>query len=79
MPRILVRDVSQPVLDTLKERARRNRRSLQREVLEILEASARESTTQTPAQVAAAIRARLTASRRTFSDSADLIREDRER
>jgi antitoxin FitA len=79
MPDILVRGVPPETLDALKQRARAHRRSLQQEVLSILEASAREARAPDPAQVAAAIRERLARSGRSFSDSASLIREDRER
>lgn len=79
MPDILVRGVSEETVKALKERATRHRRSLRQELLSILEAIARESQPKDPIQVAEAIRLRLAASGRTFSDSVPLIREDRER
>jgi plasmid stability protein len=79
MPDVLVRGVPDEILDALKQRARANRRSLQQEVLRILETSAREAQAVDPAQVADAIRQRLARGGRSFSDSVPLIREDRER
>ena len=79
MTDVLVRDVPQTLLDALKRRAARHRRSVQQEIVTILEAAAGEPERRTPAEVAAAIRARLAESGRTFRNSTDLIREDRER
>lgn len=79
MPDILVRDVPQHTLEALKRRAKQNRRSLQQELLGVLEAIAEEQAVRSPAQVAAAIRARLAQSGRAFGDSVELLREDRER
>lgn len=79
MPDILIRDVSQPVLDRLKERAGRNRRSLQQELLSILDSVASAPPDRSPIEIADAIRTRLEQSGRTFTDSTPLIREDRER
>ncbi len=76
---LLVRNVPDPVLKNLKRRAAEHRRSLQRELVNILEAAVREATTQDPAKVAAIIRSRLARTGRAFSDSAALIREDRSR
>lgn len=77
MPDILVRRVPAPVVRALKRQAVLHRRSLQREVVEILTRAA--SSNRTPAQIAARVRTRLLATGRTFADSAALIREDRER
>lgn len=79
MPDILVRNVPKETLDALKALAARHRRSLQQELLGILEASARESRISDPARLAATIQARLASSGRVFGDSTELIREDRER
>lgn len=79
MPDILVRDVPQHTLDALKQRAKRNRRSLQQELLSVLEATAEVSQVGSPAQIASAIRARLAQNDRRFSDSVELVRRDRER
>ena len=77
MPDILVRRVPSPIVNALKRRATRHRRSLQREVVDILTTAA--GSDRSPAQIAARIRARLLKTGRTFTDSAPLIREDRER
>jgi plasmid stability protein len=79
MPNVLIRDVPASVLDALKQRSERHRRSLQQELRGILEEAASSTDLQTAVEIAAAIRSRLAASGRTFSDSVDLIREDRER
>ncbi len=79
MADILVRDVPKSVLDALKARARRNRRSLQQELMHVLEATAERAQGQSPSEVAAAIRAKLARKDRIFSDSVELVREDRQR
>lgn len=79
MPNLLVRDVPAHVVETLKRRAANHRRSLQQEMLEILEQATEQSPTMTAAEVAAAIRERLTEKGIAFTDSAPLIRADRER
>ncbi len=76
MAEILVRDIDPKVVQRLKARAREHGRSLQKEVKLILE----ESAPATRSEILALLnnwRDRL--SGRTFTDSADLIREDRER
>lgn len=79
MPDLLVRDVPPETVEALKRRAAEHRRSLQQELLGILESSAKESGAKSPAEVAASIRAKLAATGRAFSDSAPSVREDRER
>lgn len=79
MANILVRNVPESLVNALKKRARENRRSLQQEVLSILEGAYIESETRSPAEIAAAVRSWLSSRGRTFSDSTELIREDRER
>jgi plasmid stability protein len=79
MTDILVRDVPDSVLGALKERAARNRRSLQQEVLGILEAAACEPAEHTGTEVAAAIRRRLATSGRHFEDSVASLGDDRAR
>ena len=76
MPNILVRDVEETVLEKLKEQARRNGRSLQSEVLSILNLFA-ENDRMSDEQTAATIKKSLRG--RTFSDSAALLCEDRRR
>jgi plasmid stability protein len=79
MADILVRNVPEPVLGALRKRAAQNRRSLQQEVLSILEAASREPDGRSGAEIAAAIRWRLSGSGRHFEDSVTSLREDRER
>lgn len=77
MPNILVRNLEPETIERLKQRARRNRRSLQAEAKEILEdaATPAELTTDEFRRQAEAIR-RTTAGRHQ-TDSVDLLREDR--
>jgi len=76
---LLVRRVPDPLVKSLKRRAARHRRSLQQELVSILESAVGTPAGLSPAQVAAAIRTRLARTGRTFGDSAHLIREDRQR
>lgn len=78
MPDILVRSVPQDVLASLKEQAAQNRRSLQQELLLLLESAARKDCSAA-VQSAALIRKRLSGYGRTFSDSTGQIRDDRGR
>jgi plasmid stability protein len=77
MAQVLVRDLDADVVERLKERARRHRRSLQKEAKAILEDAASRYTMEEAREAADRIRRRLAG--RTFSDSVELIREDRER
>ena len=77
MPNILVRNLPDEVVEELKQRARRHNRPLQQEVSDILIRSACQG--RDVAQRAATIRERLLARGGTFSDSVDLLREDRGR
>jgi plasmid stability protein len=77
MAQVLVRDLDADVVERLKERARRHGRSLQKETKAILEDAASRYTMEEAREAAERIRRRLAG--RTFSDSAELIREDRER
>jgi antitoxin FitA len=79
MPNLLVRNIPEPVVQALKRRAELHRRSLQQEILTVLEAAADEGSRPTAAELAAAIREQLAASGRAFGDSVELIREDRRR
>lgn len=79
MPNVLVRDVPEHVVNALKRRAVSHRRSLQQEMLEILEQAAERPDATTAAQIATAIRERLAARGVAFGDSTPLIRSDRER
>jgi plasmid stability protein len=76
MAQLLVRDLDDHVMARLKEQARRNRRSLQAEARAILEAAALRYTKEA-LEVFQAWQRRFRA--RPMSDSADLIREDRDR
>ncbi|HPS91140.1 MAG TPA: hypothetical protein PKV33_03195 [Methanothrix sp.] len=76
MSQIIVRNLDDAVVNRLKARAREKNRSLEAEVRHILEQSAKVDMASAR-QIALGIRARLKG--RTFPDSAELIREDRER
>ncbi len=76
MSQLLVRDLDPETIERLKARARRHGRSLQGEVKAILEAATKLSMEEAR-QLADEWQARLAG--RTFSDSTDSIREDRER
>jgi plasmid stability protein len=76
MAQLLIRDLDPQTVDRLKERARRHRRSLQGEVRLILEKEA-ASGAHDAWELADKIRASFGG--RRFSDSAALIREDRDR
>lgn len=76
MPQILIRDLDADTVERLKARARRHGRSLQGEARQILEQAAglsfkdaREVTRKWQKKLAG----------RRFEDSADLVREDRQR
>ncbi len=77
MPRVLVRDLDAAVVERLKQRARLHGRSLQKEATAILEAAAITMTMDEARQVADGWQHRF--GDRQFDDSAELIREDRER
>lgn len=77
---VLVRNVPREILDILKGRATENRRSLQQELLLLLEEAARKEVSSAKAVDAIAqIREQLAGCDRAFTDSSVLIREDRER
>lgn len=73
---MLVRNLDPEVVERLKERARSNGRSLQKEVRTILEGAARTYTMEEARDVTAKWRERLAGGK--HSDSAELIRETRE-
>ena len=77
MAQVLVRDLDADVVERLKTRARRHGHSLQKEAKAILEDAARRYSMEEARRVAEKCHDRLAG--RTFSDSAELIREDRER
>lgn len=76
MPDVLVRGVDEKVLESLKEKAKENGRSLQAELQIILQRAA-ERKTLDARETARRIREALAG--REFSDSAELLREDRQR
>lgn len=76
MPQILVRGLAKTTVQRLKERARLSRRSLQQEVKSILERAATTLTTEEARKLSAQWHRRFLG--RRFSDSAELIREDRD-
>ena len=77
MGQVLVRGLDDTVIERLKQRAERHHRSLEAELREILEQVSLQVDGATVRDLADRIRRRLEG--RPHSDSADLIREDRER
>jgi plasmid stability protein len=78
MPSLLIPDIADNALIRLRERATIHGRSLEAEAKVILEEILRMPSSPIWDQVNA-LRAHLAASDRTFDDSTELIREDRER
>jgi plasmid stability protein len=76
MSQVLVRNLSTEVVRKLKIRARQHRRSLQEELKDILEQAARQNAKDVQAKVN---QVRKLFAGRKFSDSSDLIRQDRAR
>jgi plasmid stability protein len=76
MGSILVRDLHQKTIKRLKERAQLNGRTLQHEVKALLERAAETLTMPEARRLSEQWKRRL--GRRLLSDSARLIREDRE-
>jgi antitoxin FitA len=76
MPQLLVRDVDPAVVQRLKARAERHGRSLEAELRLILQEAAARDMGDANAVLE---RVREMLSGREFSDSAELIREDRDR
>lgn len=77
MPNVLVRDVETTVLEKLKSRAAKSGRSLQSEVQIILINAVRRAEPLSELETARKIRESLKV--KNQSDSAELLREDRER
>ena len=77
MTNILIRDIGKATLKRLKARAAENGRSLQTEVKDILERSAQEMSFKELRRRADEFSRRFEG--RHFTDSVELIREDRER
>jgi plasmid stability protein len=78
MGNILVRNLPDDVVDALKRRARRHNRPLQQEVSDILVRAAQKPEVDIALR-AAEIRKKLAGKGIEFSDSVDLLREDRSR
>ena len=76
MPDILIRDVSQETVTQLKARAKQHNRSLQGEVKHLV-----EETVKTTGEAALLRTRKIRASfgKKMFSDSVELLREDRNR
>jgi plasmid stability protein len=79
MAQVLVRDLNAKVIASLKKRAQKNRRSLQGELKLILEEASRNTSLRIDEFIARAQNIRERTSGKTQTDSATLIREDRER
>jgi hypothetical protein len=78
MTDVLIRDLDDDILDHLKRRAERNDRSLQSELKRIVEQNARIDTGDFWDKVDQ-IREQSESRDKEFSDSSELLREDRER
>jgi plasmid stability protein len=78
MPELVLTDVDDVVIHGLRERASRHGRTPAEEAKTILADALRDTNPDAWAPVDA-IYQRLAASGRTFTDSADLVREDRDR
>ena len=76
MGQVLVRNLPTEVVRKLKMRARQHRRSLQEELKDILEQAAQQNAKDVQAKVH---QVRKLFAGRKFSDSSDLIRQDRMR
>ena len=76
MPNVLVRDVETGLLEQLKLRAKQNGRSLQNELQQLLR-SVIEPNADLDEEIARKIKEKLRG--RQFSDSAESLREDRNR
>jgi antitoxin FitA len=76
MPNLLIRNISQKTIDQLKALAKQHNRSLQEEVKHLVEETAK---TTGKAAFLLARKIRASFGTKTFSDSADLPREDRGR
>ncbi len=78
MPDLLIRNVPEKIIDTLKRKAAGNRHSLQQELLLIVEQAAREDHIKNT-DYAAMVRERLQSYGNQFTDSTESIRSDRDR
>ncbi len=78
MANVLIGDVPDEIVNDLKQMAKFHNRSLQQELREILVRTASQPSLEIVRQ-AADIRLKLTAKHQSFSDSVELLREDRNR
>jgi len=76
MPNILIRDVSQKTISHLKAQAKQHNRSLQGEVKHLVEETVK---TTGEAALLRAQKIRASFGKKTFSNSAELLREERNR
>lgn len=76
MPNLLIRGLKSKIVDRLKARAKRHGRSLQSEIKQVLESEAARWSIDEALERARAFRESVG---RVKGDSADLVREDRER
>jgi plasmid stability protein len=79
MSQVLVRDVDSDVLDKLKRRAQKHHRSLEAELRVVLERAAAEDPEEESNIQMTLERVQALFAGRHFSDSAELLREDRQR
>lgn len=78
MPDVLIRNIDEQTLNNLKKRAESNNRSLQLELKTILESYGKVEFEQSKKMIKESIE-KYKAEGRVFSDSVDLIRENRDR
>ena len=78
MANVLIRNIPDEVITELKRRAKSHKRPLQSELRLILEETACQHY-EDIAQRAAEIRRKLAGKSRSYTDSAELLREDRDR
>jgi len=78
MANVLIRNISDEVLNTIKNMAKRHNRSLQQELRETLENMVTQSSPDI-LQKATALKEKLRKKSIRFKDSAELLREDRAR
>lgn len=78
LPDLLIRDIPGDIVETLKKKAADNRRSLQQELMMIIESTAQEEQVN-KVEYATLIREKLQAYGKDYSDSTELFRADRSR
>lgn len=78
MPDLLIRDVPGEIVEALKKKALENRRSLQQELMMIIENAAKDDRIKN-VEYATMIREKLRAYGKEYTDSTDLFRTDRDR